>query len=81
MSMVQHGCDLPFFSDKWYLLNPARHQIHKCKILIASYCLRLKLILYSALSQGTMTYKMKCTTFVPSGFLSFENGGKGLKEF
>jgi len=61
-------------------LNPARHQIHKRKILISSYCLRVKLILYSALSQGAIMYKMKYTTFVPSGFLSFENGGKDLKK-
>jgi hypothetical protein len=68
-------------SGKWYLLNPVRLQIHKCKALICAYCLRVKLILYSAVFHGTITYKMMCTTFVPSGFLRFENGGKDLKEF
>jgi hypothetical protein len=43
------------------------------------FCLHVKLILYSAVSHDMITYKMKCTTFVPSGFLRFENGGKGLK--
>jgi len=40
----------PFFSDNRYHLNPAIHQIHKRKTLIASYCLHVKLILCSALS-------------------------------
>jgi hypothetical protein len=72
---------LAIVSGKRYCLNLVRHQSQKHKILIASYCLHVKLTLYSAVSQGTNTYKMKCTTFVPSGFLKFENGGKGLQEF
>jgi hypothetical protein len=54
MAVVQYGCDacaLPFLWDKCHLL------IHKHKSLITSHCICVNLILYSAVSHGTITFK------------------------